>query len=67
LDRTDIEAGITEDQLAVFEYDGELWEMVPLHLYDFGSIEHLWAELLKPLGVFELLREINLEKKLSEV
>jgi hypothetical protein len=67
LDRTDIEAGITEDQLAVFEYDGELWEMDPLHLYDFGSKEHPWAELLKPLGVFELLREINLEKKLSEV
>lgn len=66
LSRTDIEAGITEDQFAVFECEGELWEFDPMHLHDFGSLEHPWADLLKPLGVFELLSEIDLDETLKD-
>jgi len=66
LDRKDIEAGFPEDQLAVFEYEGELWEIDPLYLHDFGSKDHPWADLLKPLGVFDLLSEIDLEERLRE-
>jgi hypothetical protein len=67
LDRGDIEAGITDEQLAVFEYEGRLWEIDPLYLYDFGSKDHPWADFLKPLGVFELLGEIDLEERLRDV
>ena len=66
LNRADIEAGFTEDQLAVFVYEGELWEVDPLYLHDFGSKDHPWAYLLKPLGVFDLLSEIDLEERLKE-
>ena len=66
LNRKDIEAGITEEQLVVFEYEGELWEMDPLYLSSFGSREHPWAEILKPLGVLELLSELDLDKRLNE-
>ena len=65
-DRKDIEAGITEDQLVVFQHDGELWEMDTLYLSNFGSKEHPWADILKPLGVFELLEEIDLGERLRE-
>jgi hypothetical protein len=67
IDRRDIEAGITEDQLAVFGYEGELWEIDPLYLSDFGSKDHPWADFLRPLGVFELLGEIDLKERLREV
>ena len=66
LDRKDIKFGITEDRLVVFEHEGELWEMDPLYLSNFGSKEHPWADLLKPLGVFELLEEIDLGEMLRE-
>ena len=66
LSRADIEAGITEDQLVLFEYEGELWEVDPLYLYDFRSRDHPWAEFLKPFGIFELLSEIDLEERFRE-
>lgn len=66
LDRKDIEAGISEKEFAVFEYEGELWEIDVKHMYRFGSEDHPWAEILRPLGVFELLREIDLDERLRE-
>ncbi len=66
LNRKDIEAGITEEQLVVFEYEGELWEMDPLYLCNFGSNDHPWADILKPLGVLELLSELDLDKRINE-
>lgn len=46
LSKDDIEAGITEDQLVVFAYEEELWEIDPLYLYNFGSKDHPWADFL---------------------
>ena len=66
LDRKDIEAGITENQLAVFAYEGELYEMNPLYLYDFGSPEHPWTEFLRPLGIMELMGEIDISERLKD-
>ena len=66
-DREDIEAGITENQLAVFEYEGELYEMNPLYLYDFSSPEHPWAEFLRPLGIMELMGEIDIDERIKDV
>jgi len=66
LDRKDIEAGISEKEFAVFEYEGELWEFDVKHMYRFDSEDHPWAEILRPLGVFELLREIDWDERLKE-
>ena len=65
-ERKDIEAGISEEQLAVFEYEGELYEMDPVYLSNFASTEHPWADLLKPLGVFELMEEVDIARRLLE-
>lgn len=66
-DRKDIEAGITENKLAVFEYHGELYEMNPLHIYNFSSPEHPWADFLRPLGIFELFGEMDWDERLKDV
>jgi hypothetical protein len=54
-----VEVGVNEEQFAVMVLDGELWEIETKNLYQFGREEHPWNEYLKPLGVFELLKDVD--------
>lgn len=58
--REDFYVEYTEDNLGIFIHDGELWEFDPQHLNKFGDKGHPWNEYLKPLGIFELLREVDI-------
>jgi hypothetical protein len=40
--------------------------MDPVYLSNFASTEHPWADLLKPLGVFELMEEVDIARRLLE-
>ena len=59
LTREDIEIGVTENQLCVIENDGELWEFDPKYMYQLGNKDHPWSDYLKPLGVFEILKDVD--------
>ena len=64
--RKDIETGISMKELAVFEYEGELYEFDIRPFTKFGSRDHPWANILKPLGFFELLEEIDWDERLKD-
>lgn len=64
--REDFEVGITENKMGIIEFEGELWEFDPTYLYQLGAEDHPWAEYLKPLGIFELLKEVDIGEKLRK-
>lgn len=64
--RKDIEAGISMKELAVFEFEGELYEFDIKPFTKFGSKDHPWANILKPFGFFELLEDIDWEERLKD-
>lgn len=64
--RKDIEAGISEKELVVFEYQGELYEFDIKPFTKIGSRDHPWANILKPFGFLELLEEIDWDERLKD-
>ena len=62
----DIDVGVTEEQLAVIVLDGELWEIETKYLTQFGGEEHPWNDYLKPIGIFELLKDVDFRFDVDE-
>ena len=60
------EVGFTDEKMAIMEFEGELWEFDPTYLYQLGAEDHPWAEYLKPLGIFELLKEVDIAERLRK-
>lgn len=66
LTRPDIEGGISENELIVFAFEGELHEFDLKPLLQIQSEDHPLAEILKPLGLYELLGDIDLGERLRD-
>ena len=58
--------GFTDEKMGIMEVEEELWEFDPTYLYQLGAEDHPWAEYLKPLGIFELLKEVDIGERLRK-
>jgi len=59
LSNQDYFCGITKDKKVIIEDDGELWEIELSHYYDLTRPDHPFEEILSPIGLQELLPEIQ--------